>query len=163
MSLLGGIGSSESSQVTKINNNQNPLQGGGAGSYNIAIGGGDSAKGKNSGAGKSGKNSPSGSPSTGNVINTVTIGTDEKTVASAFAFGSQIETLAAQMQGYSDQTINALAGQITGNASTINPTTGAPETNAPSGIDWGKWVSLALIAGGVVSVLAYFNGKGKAA
>ncbi len=162
MSLLGGIGSSESSQVTKINNNQNPLQGGGAGSYNIAIGGGDSAKGKSSGKGK-GKNSTSGGGSTGNITNTVTIGTDEKTVADAFSFAGLVQTLNAQTTGYEDQTINALAGQITGNASTIDPATGAPETNAPSGIDWGKWVSLALIAGGVVSVLAYINTKGKSA
>ncbi len=164
MSLLGGIGSAESSQVTKINDNQTTLQGGGASSYTIAIGGGDSAKGKNSGAGKVGKNSPSGSPATGNVINTVTIGEDAKTVADAFAFGSEIQTIAAQEIGYGQQTINALAGQITGNASTIDPETGAPETNAPQpGFPWGKLITGISIAASIAVIASYLRTKGKAA
>lgn len=144
----GGLGSSESKQLTKVTNNQATLDsGGGAGSYNINVGGGNS--GKNSGANITISADPQ---VVANALDSV-----NNAVTGAFTFGAETETIASQNLGQDDSTIADLAGQITGNGAEINPVTGA---STASGFDWNTLVLPLTLLGGLATLLTFYRTKG---
>jgi hypothetical protein len=151
---FGGLESTTASTKVNTNQNQVSVQGGGAGSYTAAAGGGNTVAKK------------------GTLNESVNISADPQVLAdaenavnnstaSAFQFGAETESISAANTGAADATINALAGQITGQASGIDPTTGLPTTNAPAGFDWTKWVNIAFIGGTVISLAVYLRSRGK--
>ncbi len=148
---FGGLESTTASTKVNTNQNQVSVQGGGANSFTGAVGGGNTVAKK------------------GTLYQTVSISADpaviqaaSDAVSGALQFGGEVETNVAQQSGLAFQTINALAGQLTGEGSAVNPQTGDISTPAVgSGFDLSKWVNIALIAGGVASVLALIKSKGK--
>jgi hypothetical protein len=144
----GGLGSSESSQSTKVTNNQATLDsGGGAGSASIDIGGGNS--GKNSGASVSITDDPQ---VVANALDSV-----DNAVTGAFTFGAETETIASQNLGQDNAVVADLAGQITGNGAEINPVTGA---STASGFDWNTLVLPLTLLGGLATLLTFYRTKG---
>jgi len=145
----GGIGSSESKQTTKSTNNQSTVQGGAAGSNSVSVGGGNSGR----------------STSTVNIsddpaIVSRALDSVDNAVTGGFLFGAETETIASQTVGESDATINALAGQITGNAAGIDPSTGQPVSNVSTGFDWNTLVLPLTLLGGLATLLTFYRTKG---
>jgi hypothetical protein len=137
---LFGIGSAETTVGVSTTNAQNTIGNAAAQSSQAGVGGGNKVKGQ------------------GQIV--TNISTDPQTllaaensvnstVAQAFQFGAQTETIAAQTVGFGQQTINALAGQISGNPVSIDPTTGVTTSAAPF-----PWTNIVLGITGISGVLA---------